>query len=428
MNRIHEHKIKTKPPFPDTGNKQAINTDGTDQSRPSIYAFKALLASSVGYAMDGFDLLILSFSLPAIILAFGLNTQQAGFLTTITLIGSVIGGIGGGILSDRIGRVKILSLSILIFAVFTALTGLATNVFMLVAFRFCAGIGLGAEYGVGMTLATESWPAKWRARASSYVAVGWQLGVLGAAGISAWALNNPHVGWRGLFLIGAIPAILAFFTRRHIDEPEVFLKNKTKKSSIKDLVNTRERTKATILVITLSSVQNFGYFGLMIWLPSYLNKTHGFSINKSAVWTAVTVIGMIIGILLFGVLADRLGRRPIFMAFQVGAILTVITYSQLSSPLTLLVGGAVMGVFVNGMMGGYGALTAELFPTTVRGTAQNVLFNIGRGVGGFAPWLIGIIATTTSFHYAIGLLAGIYALDLLVTIILMPELKGTELQ
>lgn len=395
--------------------------------RPSRYALTALMASAVGYAMDGFDLLILSFSLGAISKAFSLGTSQAGFIATVTLIGAVIGGIVGGIASDRIGRVKVLSISILVFSVFTAATGLAPSHGWLLFFRFLSGLGLGAEYGVGMTLATEAWPAKWRGRAASFVAVGWQVGVLLAAFVGAWALQTPSVGWRGLFLIGAVPAVLAFLTRRHVEEPEMFEARPRSANPVRELFCDAERTRHSLAVFVLAAVQNFGYYGLMVWLPSNLSRQHGFSVTKSATWTAVTVVGMIIGILVFGMLADRVGRRPMFLIFQAGAAVSVVAYSQLHSPLALLVGGAVMGAFVNGMMGGYGALTAELFPTHARGTAQNVLFNAGRGVGGFAPWLIGIVAGRHGFGFAIALLASIYVLDLVVTLALVPERKGVEL-
>lgn len=405
----------------------SLPTSGQTAERPSRYAFTALMASAVGYAMDGFDLLILSFSLTAISKSFGLGTSQAGFIATVTLVGAVLGGVMGGIASDRIGRVKVLSISILVFSVFTAATGLSPSYHFLLLFRFLSGVGLGAEYGVGMTLATEAWPARWRGRAASFVAVGWQAGTLLAAFVGAWALQTPSVGWRGLFVLGAIPALLAFVTRRHVEEPEMFEAKPRTTNPVRELFHDAERTKHSFAVFVLTSVQNFGYYGLMVWLPTNLSRAHGFSVTKSATWTAVTVVGMIIGILVFGTLADRLGRRPAFLAFQLGATLSVIAYSQLHSPLALLVGGAVMGAFVNGMMGGYGALTAELFPTHARGTAQNVLFNAGRGVGGFAPWLVGLVAAGHGFSFAIGLLAAIYILDLLVTLVLVPERRGVEL-
>jgi len=397
--------------------------------RPGKRAWQAVGVSAVGYAMDGFDLLILGFALTAITATFSLSGTQAGSLATITLLGAVLGGFVGGILSDYIGRVKVLTYSILIFAVFTALTGLSPNFALLTVFRFLAGVGLGAEFGVGMTLAAETWPAKMRARATSYVALGWQAGVLLAAIVAAWAI--PTIGWRGLFMLGAIPAVFAFFVRRNVDEPALFEERRheaKEKFPLMQLFRDAETSKSAVGMFVLCSVQNFGYFGLMIWLPSYLAKQYGFGLTKSAVWTGVTVLGMAAGIFIFGQLADRFGRRPMLFVFQAGAAISVLAYSRIDNEVTLLIGGAIMGVFVNGMLGGYGALMAELFPTTARATAENVLFNLGRGVGGFAPLVIAAVAAAYSFQLAIGLLSIIYVIDIIATVFLIPERKGVELE
>jgi MFS family permease len=180
-------------------------------------------------------------------------------------------------------------------------------------------------------------------------------------------------------------------------------------------------------MVILCSVQNFGYYGVMIWLPNYLATRFGFALTQSAVWTSVTIAGMALGIFAFGHIADRIGRRPAFFGYMLGAAVMVVVYSRLTDPIHLLIGGAVMGFFVNGMLGGYGALISELFPTTARATAQNVLFNIGRGVGGFGPVVVGAIAATYSFELAIGLLATLYVLDILAMWLLIPERRGAEL-
>lgn len=403
-------------------------TDPKRTDKPSRYAWRAIGASAVGYAMDGFDLLILGFALTAISATFHLSPGEAGSLATITLVGAVLGGFVGGVLSDYVGRVKILTYSILVFAVFTAFSGLAPNFPLLMLFRFVAGVGLGAEFGVGMTLAAEAWPARMRARATSYVALGWQAGVLLAAVVAAWAI--PVVGWRGLFMLGAIPAVFAFFVRRGVGEPALFEQNKKaarKGLPLKLLFADSTTTRSTIGMLVLTSVQNFGYYGVMIWLPSYLAKQYGFGLTKSAVWTGVTILGMAVGIYVFGWLADLFGRRPVLLLFQAGAVVSVLAYSQLNSETALLVGGAIMGIFINGMLGGYGALMAELYPTAARATAQNVLFNIGRGVGGFGPVVVGALAVSFGFSVAIGLLALIYVLDILATLFLIPERRGTAL-
>lgn len=397
------------------------------------YGWKALVGSAVGYAMDGFDLLILGFMLSAISADLNLTPAQSGSLVTWTLIGAVVGGILFGALSDRYGRVRVLTWTIVLFAVFTGLCAIAQGYWDLLIYRTIAGIGLGGEFGIGMALAIEAWPAKHRAKAASYVALGWQVGVLAAALLTPVLL--PHIGWRGMFVVGIFPAFVAWYLRTRLHEPEIFSQKQTalstqkisKLESFKLLIKDKETTKVSLGVVVLTSVQNFGYYGIMIWMPNFLSKQLGFSLTKSGLWTAVTVCGMMAGIWIFGRLADRIGRKPSFLLFQLGAVISIITYSQLTDPTAMLVAGAFLGMFVNGMMGGYGALMAEAYPTEARATAQNVLFNLGRAVGGFGPVVVGAIVSAYSFSIAIAFLAVIYVIDMVATVFLVPELKGKEL-
>lgn len=397
------------------------------------YGWKALVGSAVGYAMDGFDLLILGFMLSAISADLNLTPAQSGSLVTWTLIGAVVGGILFGALSDRYGRVRVLTWTIVLFAVFTGLCAISQGYWDLLIYRTIAGIGLGGEFGIGMALAIEAWPAKHRAKAASYVALGWQVGVLAAALLTPVLL--PHIGWRGMFVVGIFPAFVAWYLRTRLHEPEIFSQKQTELStqkiskleSFKLLVKDKATTKVSLGVVVLTSVQNFGYYGIMIWMPNFLSKQLGFSLTKSGLWTAVTVCGMMAGIWIFGRLADRVGRKPSFLLFQLGAVISIITYSQLTDPTAMLVAGAFLGMFVNGMMGGYGALMAEAYPTEARATAQNVLFNLGRAVGGFGPVVVGAIVSAYSFSIAIAFLAVIYVIDMVATVFLVPELKGKEL-
>ncbi|HHG8773677.1 TPA: MFS transporter [Raoultella planticola] len=391
---------------------------------------KAMVAAISGYAMDGFDLLILGFMLPAISASLALSASQAGSLVTWTLVGAVLGGIFFGHLSDRLGRIRVLTFTILMFSVFTGLCAVAQGYWDLLAYRTLAGMGLGGEFGIGMALIAEVWPASKRNRASAWVGIGWQLGVLLAAFITPLLLDI--IGWRGMFLVGLLPALVSFAIRRGMGEPEAFTKDiavtqeVSFASRLRMLFADRSTSKASIGILILCSVQNFGYYGLMIWMPSYLSSSFGFSLTKSGLWTAVTVVGMTFGIWLFGVLADRFSRWKIFLIYQVGAVVMVIIYAQLRDPTIMLFTGALMGMFVNGMIGGYGALISDTYPLKVRATAQNVLFNLGRGVGGFGPLVIGLFVSHWSFSAAITLLALLYLLDIFATLFLLPKKQGSE--
>ena len=398
------------------------------EDRVNAYGWKALAGSVVGYSMDGFDMLILGFMLAAIKADLVLTTAEAGSLVTWTLVGAVAGGLVFGTLSDHFGRIRVLTWTILIFAAFTGLCAFARGYWDLVAYRVIAGLGLGGEFGIGMTLAAEAWPASKRARASSYVSIGWQMGVLLAALVTPILL--PVIGWRGMFLVGLLPALVAFLVRRALHEPEIFVKKHAVKNenSFHLLVKDGKTFTTTLGIAILCSVQNFAYYGIMIWMPSYLARSLGFTLTKSGLWTAMTVLGMACGIWVFGELADRVGRKPVFILFQIAAMVMLVVYSRVTTPKMLLWVGALMGMAVNGTMAGIGALMSEAYPTAARATAQNVLFNLGRAVGAPGPLVVGALAARYSFNAAIAALGSVYVLDLLATVFLIPELRGKELE
>ena len=390
-------------------------------------ARRALLGSVVGYAMDGFDLLMLGFMLAAIGSDLRLGTVQLGSLVSFTLVGAVIGGLVFGTLADRLGRVRVLTWTIVLFAVFTGLCAVAQDYRQLVAFRTIAGLGLGGEFGIGMALAAEAWPASKRARVSSYVGLGWQAGVLAAALMTPLLL--PAIGWRGMFAVGVLPAFAAFLIRRHVHEPPLFERGRARShvQSLRLLVADAASVMVSVGMVVLCAVQNFGYYGVMIWLPDYLSVRFHYGLTRAGSWTAVTVLGMGVGMWAFGALADRFGRRPSFGAYMLGAAVMVVVYAQLTSSIALLLGGALMGFFINGMLGGYGALMSELYPTAARATAQNVLFNIGRLIGGSGPVVMGIIVARHGFATAISLLAILYLVDMVALWALIPERRGLAL-
>jgi MFS family permease len=401
----------------------AIETDSRRSRRTTIWG------SAIGYATDGFDLLLLGFLMRPIAADLGLSQAQAASLVTATLFGAVIGGFIFGWLSDRLGRVRVLAWTIVLFAVFTGMCALAHGYWDLLVYRAIAGLGLGGEFGIGMALVAEACPAADRARVSSYVGLGWQGGVLAAAIVTPLLL--PSIGWRGMFLIGIFPAVVAYLIRRTLHEPELFVRDsrtRAPQSSLRLLVKDAATIKLSFGMAVLCSVQNFGYYGVMIWLPNYLSNRFGLALTQTAEWTVATILGMSLGLVVFGQIADRIGRRTAFFIYMAGAAAMVLYYSRLSDPTELFYAGIVMGFFVNGMIGGYGALMSELYPTAARATAQNVLFNLGRAVGGFGPLLVGLVASTHGFEFAITVLAALYLVDLATMWLLIPERRGVELQ
>ena len=409
-------------------------------------------ASIIGYAMDGLDVLILSFAMAAIVSEFGLTLGEGGMIATYTLIGTVLGGYIFGIFADWWGRVHTFSLTIIIFSIFTGACAFADNAVHLDILRFLAGLGLGGEYGIGMTLVSETWPGAKRARATAGVAMGWQAGAVLAAILAAVVL--PDYGWRGLFLVGVLPALLAAWARHGIKEPPMWVKRKemkkalqarkdagekltaeeeeqlteAKKFPLAHLFADKKTTITTIALTIMTSVQNFGYYGIMVWLPMILLKEHGLTTKSMSGWMIVTVIGMIAGIFVFGWLCDRLGRKKPYLLFYVCAAAMVYIYVNLGKPIALLFGGAFLGFFCNGMMAGYGTLLSENYTTDARSTAQNFIFNTGRAVGGFAPVIIGTIAQTNGFNTAFVLLSAVYLAAAVNVLFFVKDTKGTVIR
>lgn len=392
------------------------------------YQNKVLLSSVLGFAVEMVDIMILSFVLTAIIKDFHISSAYGGLVSSVTNVGMLVGGVFFGILADKKGRVRVFTYTILIFAVATGLMVFAKNIYTVYILRFIAGIGGGGEYGIGMSLAAEAFPKNEHGRISSYIGVGGQIGSIVAA--IAAAIIFPIGGWRPLFLIGIIPVILAFLVRRHLPESPVWIANKNKvevqeKVSVKELFNTKQRTVTTLSLMVMCIVQIAGYFGLMNWLPSILQKRIGLSITSSSIWMISTIIGMSLGMLLFGRIMDKFGAKVSYVIFLAASAVSVFLYVYASNSVELLIGGMIVGFFANGMFGGYGALISNLYPTTIRSTANNTIFNTGRAIGGFSPFFIGFFLDHYNLTVAMVFLSILYVISLLVVLSMkIPKLRG----
>ncbi|MGB3161705.1 MAG: MFS transporter [Carnobacterium sp.] len=390
----------------------------------SGYQKKVLASSAVGYGLENMDIMFLSFSLSSITAQLQLSSAAAGLISTITNLGMLLGGVLFGVLADKHGRIKMFSYTVYIFAFATAAMYFATNIYSIYFFRFLAGIGAGGEYGIGMALVAEVFSRKKMGAMTSIVTISGQMGSVLAAILAA--LIIPTLGWNTLFLFGLFPVVMAVLVRKHLDETDEWKQTKLEKNgpaiSIKELFKTPKLTRLTISLMLMATVQIAGYFGLMNWLPSILQKSLGLSVSGSSLWMISTIIGMSIGMLLFGRLLDKLGARTAYGLFLLASAASVFLFVTATNEWTLLLGGAIVGFFANGMFAGYGAIVGRLYPTHIRSTANNVILNVGRAVGGFSSVAIGVILDRYNLLAVMLFLAALY----LFSFAIMMSIKGLK--
>ena len=386
----------------------------------SKYQRKVLLSTSAGIALENMDIMFLAFSLSSMIATFHISGTQAGMIATITNLGMLVGGIFFGLMADKYGRVKVFSQTVLLFSIASLLMFFASNIYLVYLFRFIAGIGAGGEYGACMSLISESFSKKQIGRASSIAGIGAQVGAALAAILAAVVI--PWLGWKMLYVIGVLPVLMVLVIRRGLKEPEDFQKTRAtgKTTKLSHLFETKHLAWQTIGLSIMVTVQIAGYFGLMNWLPSIMQAQLGLSVSGSSLWMVSTIVGMSLGMLTFGIIMDKLGPRTAFTIFLLCSSL-VMAHSQWS----LVAAAVVVGYFINGMYGGYGAIISSLYPTEIRATANNFIMNLGRAVGGFSSIVIGFLMDHYNLTAVIIFLSSIYLVSLLVlmTITGVKELK-----
>ena len=390
---------------------------------------RVLLAAQLGWMLDGMDALLYSFALAGIQREFGMTSAQAGLLSSIPLVTGAMGGALAGYLADRYGRARVLVWSILAYSLFTGLTATARNPFEMGLWRALMGFGLGAEWSAGSVLVAESWPTASRGKAVGFVQSGWALGYILAALLAGSVI--PRYGWRALFVCGVLPALVTVWIRRAVPEPAVW-KVSAKRPDLSILLTPRVARPLFVATAVCTSLL-FAYWGLFTWIPAYLATPlarggAGMSVVKSAAWVVPMQLGSFAGYNLFGMFADRFGRRPTFLAFVLGAAVLVPIYGLAGANPTLLMAlGPLIGFFGHGYFSLFGAMLAELFPSSIRATAQGIAYNAGKAVSAFAPWTIGAIADARGIGTALGCTSAFFVLGAAL-IFLLPETKGEELQ
>jgi MFS family permease len=386
-----------------------------------------------GWATDGMDVQIYSFVIPALLSLWKLSKSDAGLLSTSTLLLSAFGGWITGILADRVGRVRMLQITIAWFSFFTFLSRLAPNFTSLLVIRGLQGLGFGGEWAAGSVLMAEVINATHRGKAVGMVQSSWSIG-WGVAALLATALFQllpQSLAWRCLFFFGIAPALLIFFIRRSISEPAVF---RHAASEQKDLVTAvRSIFGPRILFRTafgslLAIGAQGGYYAITSWLPTFLQTERHLTVLSSGGYLAVIICASFVGYTVSAYLNDLIGRRLNFIVFAVGSLVIVLSYTQLHiDDRLMLILGFPLGFFASGIFSGMGAFFTELFPTAIRANAQGFCYNFGRGIAAAFPWLVGILAASLPLGQAIGIYAGVAYLTVVVAALVLPETKGRDL-
>jgi MFS family permease len=391
-------------------------------------AWRALFAAQLGWMLDAMDFLLFTFAIIPIQQEFAAKSSTMGLLTSVALFAAAVGGVSFGVIADRIGRVRAMTISILLYSLATAGLATSTALWQLAAWRVLVGLGMGGEWSCGSVLVAETWPAEHRGKAMGLMQSGWAIGALFAAAISSVVLDR--FGWRILFLIGALPAVAAFIIRRRVEEPQVWRERTERTTSFSEMFNPRFIRVTVVVTIVASSVL-LAYWGLTSWLPTFLASPAasggaGLTITKSARWLIALQLGAFAGYVSFGWIADRIGRRLAFTLFMIGAAISVPLFAfGARSALTLLIIGPLVGYFGHGYFSMFGAMLSELFPTRIRATAQGFCYNAGRGVSAFAPFIIGALVPRLGFAVVLAFDALFFALGGFL-IWLLPETKGAE--
>ena len=395
-------------------------------------ARRALVAASLGWMLDSFDVMLYALLLKSIMPDLGMTKDVAGILGSVTLLASAAGGLFFGVVADRYGRTRALMASVLVYSVFTAACGLAQNIAQLAVFRVLLGIGMGGEWASGAALVSETWPAEHRGKALGFMQSAWAIGYGAAAVVTALVL--PRWGWRAVFFVGILPACLTIWVRRSVREPAIWRDARARPPASRGRFSEIFRgatLRLTLAVTIMNAFTLFAWWGFNLWLPAYLSLPAssggiGLSTQVMAAFVFAMQIGMWFGYVSFGFISDAVGRKRTYVAYLLTAAVLIFTYTSIRTPLWLLLLGPFVAFFATGYFSGFGAVTAEIYHTGIRARAQGFTYNMGRIASAAAPFAVGSLAETRGFPAALLLTSAAFLLAAL-TWIWIPETKGRQL-
>ncbi len=396
------------------------------------HAHRALIAASLGWMLDAFDVMLFALLLKSVIGEFGLSKGEAGLLGSVTLLAAAGGGLIFGAIADKYGRTRALMGSVLLYSVFTAVCGFTQNYWQLMAARVFLGLGMGGEWASGAALVSETWPSKHRGKALGFMQSSWAIGYFLAA-LVIWIVLD-RWGWRYAMFVGVLPALFTLWVRRNVEEPAVWLANRSSglaaRGSFLDVFS-GGRARVTIAITLMNAFTLFAWWGMNTWVGARMSlpEAQGGLGMSTQTWTNLVMInqvGMWFGYVTFGYVSDMIGRKRTYVSYLVAASILIPAYGIIRDPLVLMLLGPLVMFFGTGFFSGFGAVTAELYPTAIRARAQGFTYNIGRIMSAAAPFTVGTMADTHGFGVAFTV-AGAAFLLAAFSWMFIPETMGREL-
>lgn len=393
---------------------------------------KTLRACFGGWSLDSFDVMIYSFVMGTVMSVWGLSKGEVGLAASVGLFSSCIGGAVAGFLCDRYGRVRVLQWTILWFSFLTFLTAFSMNFSQLLVLRALQGFGFGGEWACGAVLMSEVVRPHYRGRALAAVQTGQPVG-WAMATLMYWAvfsLATPEWGWRLMFAMGLLPALLVFYVRRSVGDVETLNERRHAAQPHQSYFGMfrGQVLKRVVLAAVLTTGIQGSFYTISTWLPTFLKAERHLSILGTTSYTLVIILGGAVGMWCSGYISDALGRRK---AFLIGALLAIsITYLYMIAPIgnsLMLWLGLPLGIANGFCYGPLGSYLAELFPTRIRGMAQGTTYNAGRAFGSITPALVGFLADRLGLGNAIAIFAMGSSSLIMIAIALLPETRNSEL-
>jgi MFS family permease len=392
-----------------------------------------LIAAGLGWMLDAFDVMLYALVLTSIMADLEIGRDTAGALGSATLLASAGGGMLFGVIADRYGRTRALMGSVLIYSIFTAACGFANNVWQLAVFRVLLGIGMGGEWASGAALVSETWPAQHRGKALGLMQSAWAIGYGLAALVTMIVL--PRWGWRAVFFVGILPAFFTVWVRRNVEEPEIWRTLQARPTASRtpfSAIFAPGMWRITIAITLMNACTMFAWWGFNLWLPGYLvmpQSSGGVGLSTTIMTSFVIAmqVGMWFGYVTFGFISDQIGRRRSYVIYTLTAAVLIGAYISIKVPVVLLLLGPGVAFFATGYFSGFGAVTAELYPTDIRASAQGFTYNIGRIASAIAPYAVGSLAQSRGFDLALSTTSVAFVLAAIMWI-WIPETRGRNLE